>query len=176
MRSSLNPDLYACLDNKALTAIWFVELLLPGIPATYRCCSHVDVDVTSLGGYFWTQGAMTVSGPSVRAGAGMQASVTFIQNSSLVSSFLAGSWENATAKLYLTYYDGTTLHIPQLLLSGDVIDANLSGKNVTFTITAAGRRTNITPWIRIAAPVFNRLTSRGTVLTWGIDKIVIDRR
>lgn len=174
MSRSLNPELDAHLDNKALTAIWLVELALPGIPATYRYCSHVDV--TSFSGYSWTQGAMTVSGPSVRAGAGMQASVTLIQNSSVVSSFLSGSWENATAKLYLTYYEGTTLPTPQLLLSGDVIDANLSGKNVTFTITAAGRRTNITPWIRIAPPVFNRLTSRGTVLTWGIDKIVIDRR
>lgn len=172
---TLHIDLDAHLDNPALTPIWFVELVVPlAVPAeTYRLCSQVDAQ--SFNGYSWTQSNMTVGGPTVRAGAGMVASITFIQNDTICTSFMTQDWSRCTGSLYFTYYDGANIAPPALLLSGDISEASMVGKDVSVTLTAGGNRSNVTPWIRIAPPLFTKLTARGTVLTWGIDKIVIDR-
>lgn len=172
---TLTPDLESHIESKALTAIWFVELSVPAAaPAeTYYFCSHAVV--TSFNGHSWDQCNMTVSGPTVRAGAGMAATITIIQNDDLIASFLSQPWQRCTASLYFTYYDGMDIATPVLLLSGDVPDVSLEAKNLTLSLTAGGNRSNVTPWIRIAPPLFSKLTARGTVITWGLDKVVIDR-
>lgn len=172
---TLSADLITHLSNRALTPIWLVELQVPAAsPAeTYRLCSTVDI--SSFNGYSWSQSNMTIGGPTVRAGAGLAASIVFIQNDALVTSFLGERWDRCTASLYFTYYDGMGIATPVLLLSGEVSDVSLEGKNLSISLTASGNRSNVTPWIRISPPLFNYLTARGTVLTWGIDKVVIDR-
>lgn len=168
---TLSGDLDASLDSPALTQLWFVELVVSA--QTFRRCSQVDVP--SFNGYAWTQSNMVVEGPSVRAGAGMGATITLIQDDPVITSFMTESWARCTGSLYFTNFTGTTLATPVLLLSGDVSNVSLEGKQVSLTLTAGGNRSSVTPWIRIAPPLFNHLTARGTVLTWGIDKIVIDR-
>lgn len=171
MGRTLHADLDTHLNSPALTQIWFFELIAP--LSTFRYCSQTDV--LSFEGVTWDQANMTVSGPSVRAGAGMQASIEVDQEDALVASFLGESWVGATGRLHMSYYDGENIAPPVLLLSGDIDEVSLSRKKVSMTLTAGGNRASVTPWIRIAPPLFNHLTARGTVLTWGIDKIVIDR-
>lgn len=167
----LPADLDGGLSNPSQAPIWLLRL--QGGFGSFNFCSHTPL--SDFAGEAWEQSNFTVKGPDARAGGGVTASVDVTHHDALITAFLTGSWASVSADLYFTYFRGADLANPVLLLSGEVSGMSLKGKQVSLQLSAGGNRSGITPWIRIAPPVFNWLTARGTVLTWGVDKIVLDR-
>jgi len=168
----LPQDLLQHLSKTSLTPVWLLEIILVD-GTTFRRCTHGELEV--LLGQHWYQSNMQIRGPDVKSGASMSAAVEISKDSEILTSFMTDSWEYAQGKLYFTYYCGTDLSDPKLLLLGDITGAERTGDKLSIALTSTGNLSSITPWIRIAPPTFNWLTARGTVLTWGVDKIVIDR-
>ena len=167
----LPADLDGGLSNPSQAPIWLLKL--QGAFGTFSLCSHTPL--SSFAEESWEQANFTVKGPDARAGGGVTASVDVTHHDALITAFLTQSWTDTSALLYFTYYRGNDLVDPVLLLSGEVSGMTLKGKQIGLQLTAGGNRSGVTPWIRIAPPTFNWLTARGTVLTWGVDKIVLDK-
>lgn len=167
----VNFELGNVLDNAASVPVWFLRLIGPF--GDFKLCSQAD-GVSYLG-VTWDQANFSVQGPTVKAGAGLEANIQIEQHAGLIAAFLSDSWSGCSGSLHLSYYDGEAIVAPKLMLTGDIYGTSLSGKNLTLQLTAGGNRSSVTPWITIAPPLFNWLTPRGTLLVWGSEAIMIDR-
>ena len=170
MAKDINVELLAALSKPALVPVWLFRLYGPF--GDHYFCSQATA---AYNGHTWSHTNLSVRGPSVRAGAGAEATVELEQQAAIVTAVIEDTWAGTIGELYLSYYDGDKIVTPKLLLSGDISSVSMGNKTVSMQLTAGGNRKSVTPWITIAPPLFNWLTPRGTLLVWGSEAVIIDR-
>ena len=182
MPRPLKPGFDAPFTDTITAPLYLFELSLK--QRTYRFCSF-DEPIRVLDQYWYDQN-IQVQGPTQKSGGTLQASVTapydarVIEGVTLMDDILAERPQDRPTRLGFTYLHHDAYLEPVLLLEGviDNVTLGAAGDNkqrLTFSIVSKGNRGGVTPFIRIAKPLLNRITPAGSVVAFNGARYEIDR-
>lgn len=175
MARKLPADFNRATIDQVTTPVYLFE-----VDGLFRAVSFDEPGL--MNGARWTPCNFTVQGPEPRAGGTYEASISMPYDfANLMKRILAGRITDRPCALWKTYFYQDAYLDPVLLLRGIVLDVILPRSRpraypqVVLSITSAGNRGGVTPYIRVAPPLMKHITPAGTTIVWGEQTVAIDR-
>lgn len=167
MPRNLTPDIGASVDFTITSRRWLLELQYSTVLRLYSGQGTI-----SWNGFVWTSSAFDISGPTFDSVGRGNAKAIFSNLDATLSAILLGPQGATGIPASIYYYDNNDAQLLMAgFLDGAEIDTRANINIVTENLTGKSA-----PRLVAGPPLMNHITPSGTIISWGNERITVERR